>query len=93
MDEEVLALVAITLIGAGAVVGIAFSPIARALAARILGRSPGPERREPGREDLEESVDDLKRDVAELSRQLHFMERLMAAKKEPGRLGPGDVAR
>jgi hypothetical protein len=39
MDEEVLALVAITLIGAGAVVGIAFSPIARALAASLAARS------------------------------------------------------
>jgi hypothetical protein len=40
-----------------------------------------------------ESVDDLKRDVEELTRQLHFMERLLAGRREAGRLGPGDVAR
>ena len=41
----------------------------------------------------DDSVDDLKRDVEELGRQMHFMERLLAGRREPGRLGPGDVAR
>lgn len=44
MDEEIIALVAITLIGTGAVVGMAFSPIARALAERIRGRVRPPDR-------------------------------------------------
>ena len=93
MDEEVIALVAVTLIGTGAVVGMAFSPIGRALAERIRGRSGDRDRRRPEPDELVESVDDLKRDVAELTRQLHFMERLLAARREPERLGPGDVAR
>lgn len=93
MDEEVLALVAIVLLGAGTMVGMAFSPIGRALAERIRGRSWGAERRDRGRDELHESVDDLKRDVEELTRQLHFMERLLAGRQEAGRLGPGDVAR
>ena len=41
MDEEVLALVAIVLLGTGGLVGMAFSPIGRALADRIRGRRPG----------------------------------------------------
>ena len=93
MDEEVLALVAIVLLGTGALVGMAFSPIGRALADRIRGRSGDPGRRRPEPDELVESVDDLKRDVEELTRQLHFMERLLAGRREAGRLGPGDVAR
>ena len=92
MDEEVLALVAVVLISTGAVVGMAFSPIGRALAERIRGRSSRPEGPPRDRDQLEDSLDDLKRDVEELGRQLHFMERLLAARREPGRLGPGDVA-
>jgi hypothetical protein len=93
VDEEVLALLGIVLIGAAALVGVAFSPVARALAERIRGRSWGAGRvRDPGGE-LEETVDDLKRDVEELGRQLHFMEKLLAKRREPGRLGPGDVTR
>ena len=93
MDEEVLALVAIVLLGTGGLVGMAFSPIGRALAERIRGRgwAAGPERGQ--RDLLEDTVDDLKRDVEELTRQLHFMERLLAGRREAGRLGPGDVAR
>jgi len=93
MDEEVLALVAIVLLGTGALVGMAFSPIGRALAERIRGRSWGGDRRGPDHDELQDTVDDLKRDVEELTRQLHFMERLLAGRREPGRLGPGDVAR
>lgn len=93
MDEEVLALLGIVLIGAATLVGVAFSPVARAFAERIRGRSWGAGRaRDPGGE-LEETVDDLKRDVEELGRQLHFMEKLLAKRREPGRLGPGDVTR
>ena len=93
MDEEVLALVAIVLIGTGALVGMAFSPIGRALAERIRGRSWGGDPRGPDRDELQDTVDDLKRDVEELNRQLRFMERLLAGRREAGRLGPGDVAR
>lgn len=93
MDEEVLALVAIVLISTGAVVGMAFSPIGRALAERIRGRSSRPERAHSDRDELEDSLDDVKRDVEELTRQLHFMERLLAGRREPGQVGPGDVAR
>jgi hypothetical protein len=93
MEEEVLALVVMTLIGTGALVGLAFSPIGRALAERIRGRSWGGNPRDRGPEELEGTVDDLKRDVDELTRQLRFMERLLAGRREAGRLGPGDVAR
>lgn len=93
MDEEVLALVAIVLLGTGALVGMAFSPIGRALAERIRGRGWGPDPDRGHRGALEDTVDDLKRDVEELTRQLHFMERLLAGRREAGRLGPGDVAR
>jgi hypothetical protein len=93
MDEEVLALVAIVLLGTGALVGMAFSPIGRALGDRIRGRSGASDRRRPEPDELVESVDDLKRDVEELTRQMHFMERLLAGRREAGRLGPGDVAR
>lgn len=91
MDEEILALVAIALIGTGALVGLAFSPVARAFAERIRGRPWSRERRD--RDELEESVDDLKQDVEEMGRQLRFLERLLTGRRERGQLGPGDVAR
>ena len=93
MDEEVLALLGIVLIGAATLVGVAFSPVARAFAERIRGRSWGAGRVRDAGGELEETVDDLKRDVEELGRQLHFMEKLLAKRREPGRLGPGDVTR
>lgn len=76
-------IIAIFLIFGGAtVVGLAFSPIGRALAERIRHRGVQPEP-DPA---VHEELSRLRDDVAELQERLEFTERVLAQRREPGRL-------
>jgi hypothetical protein len=78
----------------GAVIlGVAYSPIARAIGHRIMHGKPA--RLAEGAEDPR--VEDLSGEVAALREQLEtmhervdFTERLLAQAKDRGQLGPGD---
>jgi hypothetical protein len=78
--EEILAV--ILLFGGGTAVGLSFSPVGRAFAARIRGAVPAPE---PDPE-LRAEVDLLRQDVAELQERLDFTERMLAQRADPARL-------
>jgi len=78
--EEILAV--ILLFGGGTAVGLSFSPVGRAFAARIRGGVPAPE---PDPE-LRAEVDLLRQDVAELQERLDFTERMLAQRADPARL-------
>jgi hypothetical protein len=81
------------LITGAVILGVAFSPIARAIGHRIMhGKAP---RFPEGAEDPR--VDDLSGEVAALREQLEtmhdrldFTERLLAQARERGQLGPGN---
>jgi hypothetical protein len=75
------------------ILGVAFSPIAKAIGHRIMHGKPS--RLPEGAEDPR--VDDLSGEVAALREQidatqdrLDFTERLLAQSRERGQLGPGD---
>ncbi|MGH7516673.1 MAG: hypothetical protein ACREOC_04265 [Gemmatimonadales bacterium] len=81
--EDILALILI--FGGGTTVALSFSPVGRALAARIRGAAgavqPDPE--------LRTEVDLLRQDVVELQERLDFAERLLARTEQAERLRPG----
>lgn len=90
--EEVLALVLI--FGGGTLVLLAFSPLGRAIAARIQGR-PGAGRgdelaRQVGEAQAEvlEELEHVRRDMAELQERMDFAERLLAKQREAPKLPP-----
>ena len=78
--EDILALILI--FGGGTAVALSFSPVGRALAARIRGDShsvsPDPE--------LRAEVDLLRQDVVELQERLDFTERMLSQRADPARL-------
>ncbi len=93
MDIE--AVLAILLIFGGATaIGLAMSPIGRAIAARIQGGGAGAPPPDDLRRALEagqaalEEVEVLRRDLAELHERVDFAERLLARQREEPRL-PG----
>lgn len=94
MDVE--GILAITLLfGGGACIAIAFSPIGRAVAERIRGKSASPDAAEL-RADLAEHKDTVtqeleavRQEVAELAERLDFAERLLAKNRDGQRIGPG----
>ena len=69
--------------GGGLVVILSKSEIGRAIADRIRGETRGGPP-DPG---LLEEVDRLRHEVTELQERMDFAERLLAAKREPDRLG------
>jgi len=73
---------AVLFFGGVTAVMLAFSPIGRALADRLRHRGGQPE--------LDPAVQDelmrLRADVAELQERMDFTERVLAQRKEPGRL-------
>jgi hypothetical protein len=91
--EDILAIIFI--FGGMTVVGLGFSPIGRALAERIRGKTalPGAEelRAELGeqQEALVEEVRLVRREVAELAERLDYAERMLAQSKAAQRLGSG----
>jgi hypothetical protein len=94
MDIE--AIVAITFIfGGGTLFLLAISPIGRAFADRIRGKSAAPGGEElraelaEHKQALAEEVDAVRRELAELAERVDFAERLLAKNREGQRIGPG----
>jgi hypothetical protein len=83
--EGILAI--IFLFGGAASVGIAFSPIGRAVAARIRGQAAGDAEDVRGalaehRESLQGELDGVRRELGELGERMDFAERLLAQTRE-----------
>ena len=94
MGEDVVGLVAVILLfGGGTLFLLSISPIGKALAAKMLGRTsvaPDDEAVEELKE-LRREVDELRRageHVAELGERVDFLERLVAQQREAQRLPP-----
>jgi hypothetical protein len=91
--ESILAIV--FLFGGGTVCAVAFSPIGRAVADRIRGKSAtadgGELRAELAdhKEAVGQDLEAVRREVAELAERLDFAERLLAKGREGQRIGPG----
>ncbi len=91
--EGVLAIVLI--FGGGTAAALAFSPIGRALADRIRGKTPLAEGSElraelaEHKETVAEDLEAVRREIAELAERMDFAERLLAQNREAQRLGPG----
>lgn len=91
--EGILAIVLI--FGGGTLFLLAISPIGKAFAERIRGRSAtaegGDVRAELAehKEALDQELEAVRREVAELAERLDFAERLLAQKREGHRIGPG----
>jgi len=82
---EVLAIV--LLLGGGTLFLLSMSPIGRAFAERIRGRSPA--KADAGAaEDVHADVQELRRELAELVERMDFMERLVAKSRDAERLAP-----
>ena len=90
--EDILALILI--FGGGACIAMAFSPIGRAVADRIRGKSAsagGSEVRgelAEHKEALDRELEAVRHEVAELAERLDFAERLLARNREGERLAP-----
>ena len=84
--EDILALVLI--FGGGIVVALVFSPIGKAVADRIRGRTSDGAA-EGSVESLREEVDQVRRELAELQERMDFTERLLAKQRTPQQVGPG----
>ncbi len=88
MGPEVI--VPVVLFGGGALVGISFSPIGRAIARRMGGKDEAAEGQALAEVDaLREELQGLRGEVGELQERLDFAERLLAQAREKGQLGPG----
>jgi hypothetical protein len=90
--EGILAIV--FLFGGGTFAALSFSPIGRAVADRIRGKSlggGGELRAELAdhKEALGQDLEAVRREVAELAERLDFAERLLAKGREGQRIGPG----
>jgi hypothetical protein len=91
--EGILAI--LFLFGGGTFAALSFSPIGRAVADRIRGKSAaaggGELRAELAdhKEALSQELEAVRREVAELAERLDFAERLLAKGREGQRIGPG----
>jgi len=83
--EGVLAIILI--FGGGAAVGISFSPIGRAFAARIRGQAPGDAEDIKNalaehRDSLQAELDGVRHELGELGERMDFAERMLAQSRE-----------
>jgi hypothetical protein len=78
--EGILAIILI--FGGGTAILLSFSPVGRALAARIRGEVPAA----AADHELRAEVDQLRQDVVELQERLDFTERVLAQRPDPARL-------
>ncbi len=83
--EDILAIILI--FGGGAACLISFSPIGRAIAARIKGQATGDADEVRGalaehRESLQAELDGVRRELGELAERMDFAERLLAQTRE-----------
>lgn len=81
--EGILAI--IFLFGGGALVGISFSPVGKAVAARIRGDAAGPSGPDP---EILAELDGLRHELTEVQERLDFAERLLA-QRNPAKLPEG----
>jgi hypothetical protein len=90
--EDILTVILI--FGGGACIAMAFSPIGRALADRIRGKSAsagGDDVRTQlaeQKETLDQELEAVRREVAELAERMDFAERLLAKQRDGERLAP-----
>lgn len=91
MGPEII--VPVTMFGGGALVGISFSPIGRAIARRLGGgKDEAAESQMLAEMDaLREELQGLRGDMGELQERLDFAERLLAQAREKGQLGAGSA--
>ena len=76
--------------GGGALVGISFSPIGRALARRIGGKDEAAESQALAEVDsLRDELAGVKAELGDVQERLDFAERLLAQAKAKGLLGQG----
>src|SRR6266850_3654858 len=91
--EDILTVILI--FGGGACIALAFSPIGRAVADRIRGKSAlaggGDLRTELAeqKDALDQELEAVRREVADLAERMDFAERLLAQNREGQRIGPG----
>lgn len=91
--EGILAIV--FLFGGGTFAALSFSPIGRAVADRIRGKSSAADGGElraelaEHKDAISQEVEAVRREVAELAERLDFAERLLAKGREGQRIGPG----
>lgn len=78
--EEIVAIILI--FGGGALAVLSYSPIGRAVAARIRGEIPGPV---AGTADpaVFDEIDRLRHELAEVQERLDFTERMLADEHQP----------
>lgn len=96
MNDEIIGLVAVILLfGGGTLFLLSISPIGKAIAAKMLGKT-----RVSGEDDetaeevkqLRREIDELRHaadQIPELGERVDFLERLMAKQREAERLPPG----
>jgi len=91
--EDILTVILI--FGGGTCIAMAFSPIGRALAERIRGKSATPGGADvrtelaEHKEALDQELEAVRHEVAELAERMDFAERLLAKNREGQRIGPG----
>ncbi|MBI1723005.1 MAG: hypothetical protein HYR48_03745 [Gemmatimonadetes bacterium] len=80
-----------TIVPAVVIVILAFSPVGRALANRILhGKQPvGGTLEDPRVEELSDEVSSLRRQIGEMQERIDFAERMLARARTKGVLGAG----
>lgn len=102
MNEDIIGLVAVILLfGGGTLFLISISPIGKAIAARMLGRTAPLLDDDEVKEQLKrlreevaaaggggEGLEELRKEVAELAERVDFAERLLAKQRDADRLGP-----
>ena len=94
MQGDLVGLVAVVLLfGGGTLFLLSISPIGKALAAKILGRTTAPLGDEASEElkELRREVEELRHEgeqVVELGERVDFLERLLAQQREAQRLPP-----
>jgi hypothetical protein len=95
MPGDLIGLVAVTLLfGGGTLFLLSISPVGKAVAARILGRTTVSLDEEEVKHSLEavraelESLRELRAELTELAERVDFAERLLAQHRESGRLAP-----
>ncbi len=82
--EDIVALIMI--FGGGTAIAISFSPVGKAIADRIRGRSldPGPD---PA---VYEELERIRGEMSELHERVDFTERLLARSREQAQLSEGE---
>lgn len=91
--EDIIAIIFI--FGGMTAIGLGFSPIGRAFAERIRGKTTIPGADElraelaEQREEQSQELERVRQEVAELAERLDFAERLLAQQRDPQRIARG----